>query len=464
MKAYKYIVPALMSALTLGACSDDINIVPEVTPTNVQTASISDGATVDVLLYKNIALTYSHPVVITDASAITLNGQPIEGAKADVCNLTLPVKLQPGTAYTLEVGNGALARYGNSESAPEPYTLHFNTRQAPVLDKELTNPNATEAAKKVYNTLLGFYGSKTASGTMGEVAWTSAYYDAITEAAGKAPAIIGFDYIHLASSPANWINYGNIAPVKEAWEAGAIPQLMWHWNVPRTNKRGAKYDTAVSKFMPSNVLIEGTWENGVAEADVKKLAGYLKLIQDAGIPCIFRPLHEAAGDYTYGPWFWWGAEGTDVTKALWNWLRDKLEKEYGINNLIWCWTIQTNDSGQLAEIEPMRNAYVGDDRCDFVGVDIYNNSDLWNDFNTFYQVREVVEGKKMIALSECGNLFNPDIAMENGETWLYFMQWYELISGSSNFGIKTYSPAESWQQVMNSSYVLDREAMKSLLK
>lgn len=54
---------------------------------------------------------------------------------------------------------------------------------------------------------------------MGEVAWSTTFSDMVAEAAGKYPAIVGFDYIHLASSPADWIDYGDITPVKEAWDA-----------------------------------------------------------------------------------------------------------------------------------------------------------------------------------------------------------------------------------------------------
>ena len=45
---------------------------------------------------------------------------------------------------------------------------------------------------------------------MGEVAWGTAFCDLIKNNSGKFPAIVGFDYIHLASSPSNWIDYGDI--------------------------------------------------------------------------------------------------------------------------------------------------------------------------------------------------------------------------------------------------------------
>ncbi|MDE6360066.1 MAG: glycoside hydrolase family 26 protein [Muribaculaceae bacterium] len=464
MKLLRYILPLGLLAVVAASCSDNMEDEVTFTPTTASSDAIAEGSTVDLLLHRDITVTYTHPVKIVNPAAITLNGKPVDGATANVCALNIPLRLEAGTDYTLTVGEGALVRYDHPEMAADPYVLHFTTRPAPVLDAELTDPAATPEAKKLFAFLQSQYGQKTMSGTMGAIAWDAGYYDAITAAAGKAPAVIGFDYIHLAASPANWIDYGDITPVKDAWEAGNIVQIMWHWNVPRLNNPKAQLSTGISRFSPSNAMVPGNWEYDIMEADIAKVAGYLKLIQDAGIPVIFRPFHEAAGDYapSWGPWFWWGAEGVDVTKQLWDHLYDKLVNDYGIHNMIWCWTVQTCNAGELASLDQLQGAYVGNDKCDFVGVDIYSDDDLFSDFDRFYLTRELVEGKKMVALSECGNLFNPDVAFEKGETWLYFMQWYE--TENNTYFIKSYSPAETWQQVVNSPYTLNREDVKPLLK
>lgn len=464
MKLLRYFLPLGLLAVVAASCSDNMEDEVTFTPTTASSDAIAEGSTVDLLLHRDITVTYTHPVKIVNPAAITLNGKPVEGVTANICALNIPLRLEAGTDYTLTVGEGALVRYDHPEMGADPYVLHFTTRPAPVLDAELTDPAATPEAKKLFAFLQSQYGQKTMSGTMGAIAWDSGYYDAITAAAGKAPAVIGFDYIHLAASPANWIDYGDITPVKDAWEAGNIVQIMWHWNVPRLNNPKAQLSTGISRFSPSNAMVPGNWEYDIMEADIAKVAGYLKLIQDAGIPVIFRPFHEAAGDYapSWGPWFWWGAEGVDVTKQLWDHLYDKLVNGYGIHNMIWCWTVQTCNAGELASLDQLQGAYVGNDKCDFVGVDIYSDDDLFSDFDRFYLTRELVEGKKMVALSECGNLFNPEVAFEKGETWLYFMQWYE--TENNTYFIKSYSPAETWQQVVNSPYTLNREDVKPLLK
>ncbi len=461
MKLLRYFLPLGLLAVVAASCSDNMEDEVTFTPTTASSDAIAEGSTVDLLLHRDITVNYTHPVKIVNPSAITLNGKPVEGVTANICALNIPLRLEAGTDYTLTVGDGALVRYDHPEMAADPYTLRFSTRPAPVLDAELTDPAATPAAKKLFAMLKSQYGNKTLSGTMGEIAWGSGYYDFIAETSGKQPAVIGFDYIHLASSPANWIDYGDITPVKEAWESGAIPQIQWHWNVPRLNNPKAQLSYGVSRFSPSNAMIPGEWEYNVMEKDIAKVAGYLKLLQDAGIPVLFRPFHEAAGDYTWGPWFWWGAEGVEVTKQLWDHLRNKLMNEYGIHNLVWVWTVQTANAGELASLDQVSGAYPGNDKCDIVGVDLYESDDLFSNFDAFYLVREMVEGKKMVTLSECGKLFNPDVTFPKGETWLYFMQWYE--SQNNEYLIKDYSPAEVWQQVVASPYTLNREDVKPLL-
>lgn len=462
MKFLKYFLPLGLFAVVAASCSDNMEDDVTLTPTTANTDAIAEGSTIDLLLHRDITVNYTHPVKIADPAGITLNGKPVEGVTTNICELKVPLTLEAGKEYTLAVAPGALVRYDHPDMAADPYTLHFSTRPAPVLDAELTDPQATPEAKKLFEFLKTQYGKKTMSGTMGEIAWGTGYYDVIAQAAGKQPAVVGFDYIHLASSPSNWIDYGDITPVKEAWEAGSIVQIMWHWNVPRLNNKKAQLSTEISRFSPSNAMVPGNWEYNVMEKDIAKVAGYLKLIQDAGIPVIFRPFHEAAGDYNWGPWFWWGAEGVDVTKQLWDHLRDKLQNEYGIHNLIWEWTVQTCNAGELAALGQLQSAYPGNDKCDMVGVDLYKDDDLFSDFDTFYLTRELVEGKKMIALSECGKIFDPDVTFPKGETWLYFMQWYEYYD--STYQIRDYSTPESWQKVAASPYTLNREDLKPLLR
>lgn len=573
MNKFKYLLAATIVGFSLASCDDDHEPDwSEQTPFDVAvvSASIENGATVPFETDK-IEVVYDHPIVLNSLTEITLTNADIESVEiVDKNTLVAHFTLKKNKEYTFNIPARAVAGIGSMTFAPE-LNITFRTEKselinASLLDASLTNANATAEAKAVFNMLKANYGVKQLSGAMGEVAWGTGFCDLIKQETGKFPAIVGFDYIHLASSPANWIDYGDITPVKTVWNAGSIPAVTWHWNVP-TNKPGVEtvwdgdpvvmpgdwsgnlqltddaakavfakavagavltvktkdvaagaqgsvknsswagltsaleyfditgdydvtltqamvdeikanglilsghdytvtgviltipaggdlaYDAKSDVFNAANVVVEGTWENQVATADVAKLAGYLKLLQDANIPVLFRPFHEAAGDYTWGDWFWWGNAGVDATKQLWSWLRNKLTNEYGLNNLIWVWTVQTSDEGKLADIAKMRAAYPGDDQVDIVGADLYVDA-LSNQTEKFEAVYNMVGGKKMVVLAECGNLLDVEEAIADGALWGYFMGWYEQADGAPAF--VEWNKNGEWSTVLNNPNVLNQ--------
>lgn len=455
----KKLIHLLMAALVFASCGDDKSKEQPSDPKTpeVISTSIQDGGTIPAST-ASLEITYNVDVTLNPQAQIEISKGRINSTKVfGDRKLILDFSLTPGMTCTVTIPDNAILGLSSKKYAPE-FKLTFSTEQGPDLSekvvKSLTNPNATNEAKKLYSLLLENYGKKQFSGAMGEVAWATKFCDYIDQMTGKYPAIVGFDYIHLKSSPANWINYSDITPVKNAWNAGSIPAMTWHWNVPiAEGSSSVSFNAKSDEFKASNVLIEGTWENKVAVADVEKLAGYLKLLQDAGIPMLWRPFHEAAGDYSWGAWFWWGNSGVEVTKRLWNWLRDKLTNEYGINNLIWVWTVQTTDKGQLASKSTMLNAYPGDDVVDIIGTDIYKEA-MSNQTAQFDALYNLVDGKKIVALTECGNLLDVDSAFADGALWSYFMGWYDLKDGV--YGFHQWNTGDEWKTVLNNPLVLNR--------
>ena len=572
MNKFKYMLAAAIVGLSLTACEDHdkpYGVLDGIGMVN-RSVSLADGSTVRAAMIDKITLDYNNLVGINPDVAVTLNGQTVQPTvnPENRTQVIIPLTLTPYQDYVLQIPAGAFYRSDDKSVIAEAITLTFNTNTGinpALLASSLINPNATAEAKKVYNLLVDNYGVRQLSGSMGEVAWGTGFAELIHAESGKYPAIVGFDYIHLASSPANWIDYGDITPVKSVWEAGSIPAMTWHWNVPVSKpgeltiwtgeqampgdwsgslqltddaskellskavvnsvitvktkdvNAGAQgsvknsgwsqladgfeyfdidgdysvtltadmvaeirengfiisghdytateitltipaggsmsYDAKSDQFLASNVLVEGSWENTVAEADVKKLAGYLKLLQDANIPVLWRPFHEAAGDYTWGSWFWWGNSGVDVTKQLWSWLYDKLTNQYGINNLIWVWTVQTSDEGKPASMDKIRAAYPGDAMVDIVGADLYEEA-LSNQTAQFDLLYDLVGGKKMVTLSECGNLLDVDAAFNDGALWSYFMGWYEQDDNGPAF--IQWNLNGEWATVLNNPLVLNR--------
>ena len=192
----------------------------------------------------DIIVAYDHDIAINSLAKITLNGQEVDNPRVlegEPNKLIANFNLERGKKYTFHIPANAVAGIGSKTFAPE-LTINFNTGKINIIDKAqlataLTNANATAEAKALYQLFVDNYGVKQFSGAMGEVAWSTAYSDFIAEQAGAYPAIVGFDYIHLVSSPSSWIDYGDITPIKKVWEAGSIPAFTWHWKIGRASCR-----------------------------------------------------------------------------------------------------------------------------------------------------------------------------------------------------------------------------------
>ena len=578
MKKIKYIVPALLLGFAMTACHDDDNygVLDGVDMVN-RTQSIAEGATVRPTSTLSLTLSYNNLVAIANQS-ITVNGQAVNASvnPENGMELIIPLALQPYTEYTVEVPAGAVAIKDNPGVFAPAKTVTFNTNVGidnSVIDANLINGAATPEAKKLYAYLVENFGKTQLSGAMGEVAWGTRFTDFIAQETGKYPAVVGFDYIHLASSPANWIDYGDITPVQQVWQSGSIPAFTWHWNTPVSfgtpidetlsttetvmpgdwtghlqltdetamavlgnvsagsvitvtvkdvaegaqgsfkdsswagleDEAGTNYDyfgitgdfsitldaktaevvknsgiiigghdytlvsvkvysdgapsselNAKGDFNAANALVPGTPENKVLDADIAKVAGYLRLLQDANIPVLWRPFHEAAGDYTWGAWFWWGKSGVETTKQLWDYLYNKLTNEYGINNLIWVWTVQLSDEGKPASIDKLQAAYPGNDKVDIVCADLYEDKPMTDQTDKFDLINLLVDKKKVIALGEVGNMIDPVSAYNNGALWSWFMQWYDMGEQADTPQFTEWNSTEVWNEIMNSPYVLNR--------
>lgn len=319
----------------------------------------------------------------------------------------------------------------------------------------LCTPNPLPQAKKVYDYLAEIYGKKTLSGSMANVNWNIAEAELVYKATGKYPAIAFFDYIHLYASPANWIDYSNTKVSEDWWNAGGLIGASWHWNVPASETVSATevtYDPAKTAFRTKNATIDGTWENKVINADLEKMAGYLKLLQDKNIPLIWRPLHEAAGNiYEYSggkAWFWWGNDGADAYKKLWIYMFDFF-KQKGINNLIWVWTTQQKDA----------DFYPGDAYVDIVGRDIYNQT-AGGDNAAQYKAISKVYSNKLVALSECGNVGTASTQWGAGAHWSFFMPWYQY--NATTLVGHEHADEKWWKDAMSQECVVTRDQLPSM--
>ena len=476
--------------LLLAGCQEPVEPEPqEAEAPQLVSADPADGAADIDGTSLNINLTFDQNVKCPSSAAVTIDGDAVVD-KVHAYNATVTVavsSLAKGQTYTVTIPEGTISGFRANQKPVGEIVYTFTTKSTVAttdceLDpvKTLVNPNATKEAKNVYEFLLEQSGKQTLTGVQSSHSHKNDFVDAVAQHTGKHPALAGYDFLFLQFSPTpdnwSWVqNYNDISAPKEQWAANGLVNYMWHWNVPNSkadwdngvnnyNLDGYAFYTDKTSFDINEALKEGTWQNDFIMKDIEEVAGYLKLLQDENIPVIWRPLHEAAGNYDlYGPngaWFWWGKGGAEPCKALWRLLYDQLVNVHGLNNLIWVWTVDVTPGAE----DQYLDWYPGDEYVDIVGFDVYeNNTDAKS--RQYEALVNMTKGRKLVTVSECGNIPDPEKCMEAGNRWSWFMVWSSadangnIVMTPDGWKLNT---IDYWKKVMDSPYTLSREEMPDL--
>ncbi len=296
----------------------------------------------------------------------------------------------------------------------------------------LVNRNATANTKKLYSFLKDSYGKYIITGQQCDGGINGNEFKAIKNLTGDYPALLGLDLMdYTPSRTAFGASSSAVEKAIEFANKGGIVTFCWHWNAPTEylNSTANSSDgwwggfyTQSSKFDIAKVM-NGQDAKGkkLLDRDIKEIAKQLKRLEKAGVPVIWRPLHEASGG-----WFWWGAKGSDAYKKLWKYLYKELTNTYGCNNLIWVY------NGQSADWYP------GDAYVDIVGEDIYPGNHVYDpQVSRFKQAINYGSKTKITALTENGCIFDIDSAVSINALWSWFMTWGgEFTVNGSNYSEK----------------------------
>ncbi len=323
------------------------------------------------------------------------------------------------------------------------------------VSKTLTNPNASKEAKSLMSYLCDVYGKHIISGQQ-ELCGSHNYSGAeaeftyIQEKTGEMPALRGFDFMNYRGNGLFWDDLCAERVIEWYNEKNGIPTVCWHWFSPANIGKSAdnSFYTDSTTFSISKALTPGTQENTALLNDIDFMATKLQQLEDANVPILFRPLHEAEGG-----WFWWGAEGPEPCVELYRLLYDKFTNEYGLDNLIWVWTSYTFATSS--------QWYPGDDVVDIVGYDKYNAKDGLPNGSaisaTFYSLVKLTNGNKLVTMSEndtiprVGNLINESAG------WLYFCPWYGWwLTGEQN------NPVDWLTEMYKSEYCITLDELPDL--
>lgn len=288
----------------------------------------------------------------------------------------------------------------------------------------LIDPQANTSTKNLYAFLLSQFGKKIISGQ------TNDYYDQLKTIAGKSPLLRAWDMASYSPQYAyKWGDNKHIFGAVDnhdaenaiAWYNGTgkkgIVSFHWHWHSPSGGTAGTNtFYTNQTSFDVSQAVIAGTQQNLDVIRDIDAIAVQLKKLQDADVPVIWRPLHEAGG-----AWFWWGAKGSGPAKALWDIMYDRITNFHGIHNLIWSWS------------SPEADWYPGNAKVDILGYDSYPGEFNYTpQKNIFDNLFSITQGKKILAMTENGPI--PDIqkCFAEGAVWSYFTSWVDLVTAQNS--------------------------------
>lgn len=256
---------SLIAAFTFASCDTDVDHdIPAVdTPVLVSTTPESGAAkvktgeiTIEVKYDKNIFF------ATDNLSEIKFTGGELISADVLGASNILTVKVNvPGreTACSLSIPEGIVT--GPNQMPAPAVSVQFSTV---ALDKTLVAATSAKAVK-LYNYLLDNFETKTLSAMMADVAWNTEMSEKVYGWTGKYPAINCFDYVHLPASVAgvDWINYGDITPVKDWSDKGGIVAAMWHWNVPKK----VVGEASSTQIWKGETVMPGDWSGNVQMTD-----------------------------------------------------------------------------------------------------------------------------------------------------------------------------------------------------
>jgi mannan endo-1,4-beta-mannosidase len=314
-------------------------------------------------------------------------------------------------------------------------------------------PKASPEATALLQLLYRISGNYTLSGQHNFPVSRARNSEFASDYIGKTPIVWSQDFgFSVADDKDSYL--ARPAIVEEAirqYKKGAIITLCWHAvppsaDEPITFQPVSGYDsTALASVQGKlldkqfeDVLTKGTplYKKWIAQVD--EIAKYLRQLQDAHVPVLWRPYHEMNGD-----WFWWGGRhaGKYTSERLYRQLFDRFVKHHKLRNLVWMWSVD-RPSAPGREFE---NFYPGNDYFDVASLDVYGS-----DFNPEYYtgLKSLANGKPL-ALGEVG--VPPTLeALESQPDWTFYVIWSGMARGT---------PKKQYDSYLNSDRVLFLEDM-----
>lgn len=310
-------------------------------------------------------------------------------------------------------------------------TVFFSVIYIPGIPKNkskfsLSNKNANEKTRKIYQYICESYGNKIISGQQ-ESTWidTPDYeMNFIKKTTDKLPAIRGLDFMN--------DDFDGVVERSIAWsKKGGLVSICWHCSKNFDLEYNACKDDVIENW--DAVLTLGTPENKAFIENMDKAGKALQTLQDNGVTVLWRPFHEFDG-----AWFWWGKGGNENFKKLWIMMYNHFTDDLGLNNLIWVLGYSHNG-------EKVKSWYPGDGYCDIVGADSYEVEENGAEKRLYNPIAKITRNKKPLVMHECGLI--PNIEDLQKVKWGWFLTWHSEFLTNEN-------SKEHLKEIYQSDYVI----------
>ena len=246
---------------------------------------------------------------------------------------------------------------------------------------------------------------------------------------GKSPVVFSSDFGHArAGDSDSYLARPDI--VQEAirqHRLGALVTLCWHAVPPTADEpvtfrslpgadpanlasvQGQLLDSQFQELLTPGTPLYQHWC-----AQVDAVAVFLKQLEAAHVPVLWRPYHEMNG-----AWFWWGGRtGPYSTSALYRQLFDRLVRHHHLTNLVWVWSMDRMSKPNMEH----EKFFPGIEYVDVLGLDVYQN-----DFaQSYYDSLVALSQGKPLALAEVGNPPALEI-LDRQPRWTFYVTWAGMV-------------------------------------
>ncbi len=299
------------------------------------------------------------------------------------------------------------------------------------------SPNASPEAKALLKFMYTISGKYTLTGQHNFPNNVDSSTVRIFERLGKTPSVYSTDMgFSQEGDQDSYLARSKI--VKESirqHQLGAIITICWHAVPPTTDEPSAfnarrlvrdfghepdpnRLETVQGQLLDEqyvDLMTPGTdiYNNWAKQVD--SVAHYLKLLEDAKVPVLWRPYHEMNGS-----WFWWGGQhGEYSTERIYRQIYDRLVNIHGLTNLVWVWSVdRTGSADNPDEARFFAHYWPGTEYLDIVSLDVYGR-----DFQqVFYDSLEIYANGKPMILGEVGNPPSAKV-MATQPKWALYVIW-----------------------------------------